>query len=53
MHDNPLLISLMFCQLNISVRGERERAALGDSLTGIVVLDVELLKVYPQAQISK
>mmetsp|Transcript_10780 Transcript_10780/g.10408 ORF Transcript_10780/g.10408 Transcript_10780/m.10408 type:complete len:229 (+) Transcript_10780:176-862(+) len=30
-----------------SERGDRERAQLGDSLVGIVVLDVELLKVYP------
>ena len=38
--------------MNISVRGERERVALGDSLTGIVVLDVELLKVYPPSAAS-
>jgi hypothetical protein len=33
---------------SISERGDRERAALGDSLVGIVVLDVELIKIYPQ-----
>lgn len=45
------LDSLKECKIishvSCSVRGDRERAALGDSLTGIVVLDVELVKVYP------
>ena len=29
------------------VRGTREKEALGDSLAGIVVLDVEVVKIYP------
>jgi hypothetical protein len=37
----------LFSTVLNNVRTDREAAALGDSLAGKLVLDVELLKVYP------